>query len=268
MYIAEERAEDKLVVSMDGRLDAATSKDAEQKLLAFLSGGETELVLEAPGGLVRARAACRDGKVERITMTNVPSFADKLAVPLEVAGLGTLTVDTAYGGDSFVIVDASAAEVDIEPANARELAELGVRITAAANDQLGFHHPENPDWDHISFCQFAEPLTRAGNELSGRNAVAIRPGKIDRCPTGTGCSARIAVLHARGEMSIGDRYLARSIIDSEFQCQIEAEAMVGGKPAVIPSITGRAWITGTHQHMLEPDDPWPEGYRLADTWPG
>jgi proline racemase len=229
---------------------------------------ETELILEAPGGLVRARAACKDGKVERITVANVPSFADKLDSPLEVDGLGTLKVDTAYGGDSFVIVDASAAGAEIEPSNARDLAELGVRITAAANEQLGFHHPENPDWDHISFCQFAEPLTREGEVLTGRNAVAIRPGKIDRCPTGTGCSARMAVLHARGEMGLGDLYLARSIIGSEFQCRIEAETSVGEKPAVIPSITGRAWITGTHQHMLDPSDPWPEGYRLADTWPG
>ena len=193
---------------------------------------------------------------------------DKLAAPLEVVGLGTLTVDTAYGGDSFVIVDAAAAGPEIIPANARELAELGVRITAAADEQLGFHHPENPDWDHVSFCQFAEPLIREGKVLSGRNAVAIRPGKIDRSPTGTGCSARMAVLHARGEMGLGDRYIARSIIGSEFQCHIEAEAVVGEKPAVIPSITGRAWITGTHQHKLDPDDPWPEGYRLTDTWPG
>lgn len=229
---------------------------------------ETELVLEAPGGLVRARAVCEGGKVERVTVANVPSFADKLGVPLEVSGHGTLTVDTAFGGDSFVIVDASVVGVSIEPSNARDLAEMGVKITAAANEQLGFRHPENPDWDHISFCQFAEPLTRKGGVLTGRNAVAIRPGKIDRSPTGTGCSARIAVLHARGEMGADDLYLARSIIGSEFQCRIEAEAMAGERRAVIPTITGRAWITGIHQHLLDPNDPWPEGYRLADTWPG
>ena len=161
-----------------------------------------------PIKLTIPRAVCKDGKVERITITNVPSFADKLASPLEVAGLGTLTVDTAYGGDSFVIVDAAALGLEIVPANARDLAELGVRITAAANEQLGFRHPENPDWDHISFCQFAEPVKRVGEVISGSNAVAIRPGKIDRSPTGTGCSARMAVLHARGEMGIGDRYIA------------------------------------------------------------
>jgi proline racemase len=228
---------------------------------------ETRLVLEAPGGLIEARAACREGRVERITITNVPSFVDKLAVPLEVPGLGTFTVDTAYGGDTFVIVDAAAVGLDLEPANARRLAELGVRITAAATEQLGFHHPENDDWSHISFCQFAEPLARDGSVLTGRNAVSIRPGKLDRSPTGTGCSARMAVLAARGEMEPGDRYIARSIIGSEFHCQIQRTTSVGGRPAIEPSITGRAWITGTHQHMLDPDDPWPDGYRVADTWP-
>jgi len=228
---------------------------------------ETRLVLEAPGGLVEARAACNDGEVEGITIVNVPSFVDRLGVPLEVAGLGTLTVDTAYGGDSFVIVDAAELELELEPENARQLSELGMRITAAANEQVGFRHPGNPDWDHVSFCQFAQPLTRQGTVLSGRNAVAIRPGKIDRSPTGTGCSARMAVLHARGDMDIGDRYRARSIIGSEFQCRIESTAAVGDKPAIVPSVTGRAWITGVHQLMLDPGDPWPEGYRLADTWP-
>lgn len=228
---------------------------------------ETHLVLEAPGGIVKARAVCKNGNVERITITNVPSFVDKLGVSLEVTGLGTLTVDTAYGGDSFVIVDAAASGLEITPASARELSALGVKITEAANEQLGFHHPDNPDWNHVSFCQFTEPLLREGQVLSGSNAVAIRPGKIDRSPTGTGCSARMAVLFARGEMGIGDRYLARSIIGSEFQCRIESEAAVGESAAVIPSVTGRAWITGIHQHMLDPDDPWPEGYRVSDTWP-
>lgn len=228
---------------------------------------ETHLVLEAPGGLVEVRAECADGKAERITITNVPSFADKLGVPLEVPGFGTLTVDTAYGGDSFVIVDAASFGFDIVPDEARDLAETGMKITTAANEQLGFHHPENAAWDHISFCQFAGPLTTDGDVLTGANAVAIRPGKVDRSPTGTGCSARMAVLHAKGQMKTGDRYRARSIIGSEFDCRIESETTLGGKPAIIPSISGRAWITGTHQLMLDPTDPWPEGYRIGDTWP-
>ncbi len=228
---------------------------------------KTGLWMEAPGGLVRAHAACRNGRAERITITNVPSFADQLGVSLEVEGLGRLTVDTAYGGDSFVIVDAAALGFEIKPDEARELAEAGMKITAAANEQLGFRHPVNAEWDHVSFCQFAGPVSEQNGELVGANAVAIRPGKIDRSPTGTGCSARMAVFHAQGRMQVGDRYRARSIIGSEFACAIQSATSVGGRDAIVPTVSGRAWITGTHQLMLDPDDPWPEGYRLTDTWP-
>ena len=228
---------------------------------------ETRLTLEAPGGLVEVVAQCRDGKAERITVRNVPSFADKLGARLEVEGLGTLAVDTAYGGDSFVIVDAAALGFAIVPDEARELAETGIRITRAANEQLGFTHPTNPDWTHISFCQIAAPVVRRDGMLIAANAVAVQPGKIDRSPTGTGASARMAVMRARGEMQVGERYLARSIIGSEFLGRIEADTVLAGKPAIIPSISGRAWITGTRQEMLDPADPWPAGYRLSDTWP-
>ncbi|PZT84195.1 MAG: hypothetical protein DI637_13990 [Citromicrobium sp.] len=205
---------------------------------------ETRLVLEAPGGLVRVRAECRDGKAQRIFVENLPSFAARLDVPLTVEGLGTITVDTAYGGDSFVIVDAAALGFALVPDEAHAIARMGVQITAAADAQIGFHHPTNPDWRHFSFCLFAGPVTRDGNELASSAAVAIRPGKVDRSPTGTALSARMAVLAARG---VG-------------------ETEVGGTPAIRPEISGRGWITGIHQHMLDPDDPWPEGYRLSDTW--
>jgi len=228
---------------------------------------QTRLTLEAPAGLVEIVADCRDGKAERITVRNVPSFADRLDAPLEVEGLGGLIVDIAYGGDSFVIVDAAKLGFAIRPDEARDLAELGMRITAAANAQIGFRHPENAGWGHISFCQFAGPLKEQEGTLTGPNAVVVRPGKIDRSPTGTGCSARMATLHARGRMKTGDRYVARSIIGSRFDCRIVAEAEVAGRPAIVPTISGRAWITGTHQYMLDPSDPWPAGYRLADTWP-
>ncbi len=227
---------------------------------------ETELVLEAPGGLVRVRAACRNGKAERIFVQNLPSFAAQLDAPLEVDGLGMLTVDTAYGGDSFVIVDAAALGFALAPEEAHDLAKLGVRITDAANAGLGFHHPENPDWRHISFCLFAGPLEQTPDGLRTRAAVAIKPGKIDRSPTGTALCARMAVLHARGRMRVGDRLTATSLIGSSFEGRILGAAQVGGTPAIKPEISGRGWITGVHQHMLDPDDPWPEGYRLADTW--
>src|SRR5690606_9887630 len=134
---------------------------------------------------------------------------------------------------------------------ARDLAEVGMKITQAANQQIQFHHPTNPDWRHFSFCQFAGPLEKENGLVSGKSAVAIRPGKIDRSPCGTGCSARMAVLKKRGILSAGDRYIGRSIIGSRFHCRIEEETRVGDIPAIVPSIEGRAWITGFHQHMLD-----------------
>lgn len=225
----------------------------------------TDLVLEAPGGLVRVRAECRGGKAERIMVRNLPSFAARLGAALEVPGLGAITVDTAYGGDSFVMVDAAALGFEIAAHEARDIAALGVRITDAANEQLGFSHPEGA-WDHISFCLFAGAITRGPDGLSARSAVAIKPGKVDRSPTGTAVSARLAVLHARGLIREGETFTATSIIGSTFTGRIVGTAQVAGVPAVIPEIAGRGWITGIHQHMLDPDDPWPEGYRVNDTW--
>ena len=228
----------------------------------------TRLVLEAPGGLVEVSADCRDGKAERITVTNVASFAGHLGATLEVTGLGTLIVDTAYGGDSFVLVDAASVGIEITPDEARDIVAMGMRITVAANEQLGFVHPENPDWRHISFCQFTQPVVEEDGRRVGKNTVVIRPGKLDRSPTGTGVSARLAVMHAKGQATLGDTLLARSIIGSEFLGRIEAETTVGDKPAIHPSISGRAWITG-HGHLtLDAADPWPGGYRVGDTWPG
>ncbi len=228
---------------------------------------ETFLVLEAPGGIVEVRAQCRDGKAERIKIRNVASFADQLDQPIEVEGIGTLTVDTAYGGDTFVIVDSDAVGFEVTPDEARDIAVAGVKITAAANEQLGFSHPINPDLTQFSFCQFAKPLFEEDGQTVGKNAVVIRPGKVDRSPTGTGVSARLAVLHARGKAKVGDTLIARSIIDSQLICRIESETSVGDKAAIYPSVSGRAWITGTRQLTLDPDDPWPGGYRLGDTWP-
>ena len=227
----------------------------------------TELVLEAPGGLVQVRAECRNGKAERVLLRNVPSFAGVLDARLELGDGRTLTVDTAYGGDSFVVVDAAALGFALDAGEARDLAEQGMAIIEAANEQLGFAHPALPDWRHISFCLFAGPLERGPEGLSARSAVAIRPGKIDRSPTGTGVSARMALLHARGVMKIGDRFTATSIVGSTFAGRILEKTRIGATPAIVPEIGGRGWITGVHQHMLDPDDPWPEGYRLSDTWP-
>ena len=227
---------------------------------------ETRLTLEAPGGLVHVRAECANGKAQRIFVQNLPSFASRLDAPLEVPGIGNLSVHTAYGGDSFVVVDAAALGLALAPDEARDLASLGMKITGAANAQLGFEHPEQPDWTHISFCLFAGPIEEGLEGLETSTAVAIRPGKIDRSPTGTALSARMAILHEQGRMRVGDSLLARSIIGSTFQGRIVGKISVAGRTGIRPEIAGRGWITGTHQHMLDPDDPWPQGYRLSDTW--
>jgi len=227
----------------------------------------TRLVLEAPGGLIEVTAQCRNGKAERVEVRNVVSFADKLDAWIEVEGLGSLQVDTAYGGDSFVIVDAQRLGFSLTADEAADLVASGLKITQAANEQLGFVHPLNPDWEHISFCQIAAPLDRTNGVASAANAVVIRPGKIDRSPCGTGCSARMAVLHAKGQLAVGEVFIGRSIIGSEFHCRIDSTSEIAGRAAIIPCLSGRAWITGTHQHLLDPSDPWPGGYRLSDTWP-
>lgn len=228
---------------------------------------ETRLVLEAPGGLIEAVAECKDGKVQRVEIHNVPSFADQLDAWIDVPGLGSIQVDTAYGGDSFAITDARKLGFSITADEAKDLVETGLKITKAANEQLGFRHPLNPDWKHISFCQLAAPVSVENGIVTGANAVVIRPGKIDRSPCGTGCSARMAVLHAKGVLNAGQRFIGRSIIGSEFHCRILGTTDIQGRQGILPAISGRAWVTGTHQHMLDPQDPWPEGYVLTDTWP-
>lgn len=228
---------------------------------------ETKLVLEAPAGLIEVTAQCRDGKAQSITLTNVPAFAERIGVPLEVDGLGTVTVDTAFGGDSFVMANAKALGFSVTPDEARDLAVIGRRIVKAANEKLGFTHPDLPEWKHFSFAFMTGELERVDGALSSRNACVVKPGKIDRSPTGTGCSALMAVLHAKGLLKEGERYIGRSIIESRFIGEVAGLTTVGNHAAIVPTITGRAWITSQSTLMLDPGDPWPDGYKIADTWP-
>jgi proline racemase len=229
--------------------------------------GDNRIVMEAPGGRVQATVTMHAGKATRVRMQNVPSFAGVRGATLEVPGVGTLTVDTAYGGDTFVVVDPAALGVTLEPSSARTLAQLGTAVTAAAGAQMPFEHPSLPDWRHYSFCLFASPPTRTEGGLTARHAVSIEPGKIDRSPTGTAVSARLALLTADGVLKPGERYVATSLIGSRFVGRVVSEVDVAGRPAVIPEIEGRAWRTGRTVWTTDPSDPWPEGYRLNDTWP-
>jgi proline racemase len=227
---------------------------------------ETTLRLEAPGGLVEVTAACRNGRVESVELTNVPCFAERLDARLEVEGAGTLTVDVAFGGMWYAIADAQALGFAIEPSEARDLSRAGEAIRVAASEQLPCAHPENPAFSGVSIVQIAERWRGIGEVT--KNAVVVAPGRLDRSATGTGLSARLAVLHARGLMSVGDFMTHASPIGSTFDGRIVAETTVGGRPAIVPAIRGSGWITGITELFVDPDDPFPEGYLLSDTWPG
>jgi trans-L-3-hydroxyproline dehydratase len=227
---------------------------------------ETSLRLEAPAGVVEVTARCLGGRCESVELTNVPCFADRLDATLEVDGLGTLLVDVAFGGMWYAIADAEALGFALESSEARELSRAGEAIRFAAREQLACVHPENPEIAGVSIVQIAGPWLGVG--AVSKNAVVVAPGRLDRSATGTGLSARMAVLHARGRMKMGDAMTHASVIGSTFDGRIVRETTVGGKPAIVPAIRGSAWITGTTQVVVDPTDPFPEGYLLSDTWPG
>lgn len=225
---------------------------------------ETVVAVDTAAGPVRARATCRDGKCESVEFANVPCLVDRLDAPLEVEGHGTIAVDVAFGGMWYAIADAAKLGFSVEPAEARELAVLGEKIRLAARAQLDVVHPENPGIRGVSIVQFARPFAGPGRPT--RNTCIVAPGRSDRSPTGTGTCARMAALHARGQMKVGDTLIHESIIGSRFTGTIAGATTVGGRPAILPTLEGRAWITGTSSVMVDPSDPWPEGYVLADTW--
>ncbi len=228
----------------------------------------TDLVLEAPGGLVQVRAECLDGKVTSVTLQNLPSFVVHEQVFIDVNGYGSVEVTTAFGGDSFVMTQASALGFELVPSEAAELVRFGMLLRSAANEQLEFIHPLLPEWKHHSFAYLTGELERNDlGELTSTNVCVINPGKLDRSPTGTGVSALMAVMHSKGLMSVGDSFIGRSIISSEFTGRIVSQTRMGDIPAIIPTISGQAYIYGTSQFYVDPHDPWPLGYRVADTWP-
>ena len=227
---------------------------------------ETMLRLEAPAGVVEIRAACRNGRVESVELTNVPAFAAHLDALLEVEELGTITVDVAFGGMWYAIADAAELGFAIEPHEARELSRVGELIRTAARKHLPCVHPENSEIAGVSIVQIAAPWQ--GVDAVTKNAVIVAPGRLDRSATGTGLSARMAVLHARGEMNVGDTMTHASAIGSTFDGRVVAETTVGDYTAIVPAIRGSAFITGITELYVDPADPFPEGYLLSDTWPG
>ena len=224
----------------------------------------TTLRLDMPAGPVDVVAGCRDGRVEWVELTNVPCFATHLGARLDVEGVGTLEIDIAYGGMFYAMTDATRLGFQIVADEARDLAMLGERIRLAVREQHPVVHPENSAISGVSIVQLHAPFTAAGGK--SRNTCIVAPGRSDRSPTGTGLSARLAALAARGLLGVGDRYDHTSLIGSRFEGRIIAAAQVGPFSAIVPAIRGRAWITGFHSYVVDPSDPYPAGYQVADTW--
>jgi proline racemase len=225
---------------------------------------ETIIMLDTGGGPVRVRAQCRDGKVESVELENVPCFVDRLDASTEVEGIGTIDIDIAYGGMFYASVDARKLGFEIASHEARDMAVLGEKIRLAARQQHSVIHPENPGINGVTIVQFAGPFMGPGQPTA--NSCIVAPGRHDRSPTGTGTCARMAILHARGQLKVGEQLIHTSIIGSRFIGTLLGETTIGGKPAILPSVSGRAWITGSMNYYLDPDDPYPEGYLVGDTW--
>ena len=236
----------------------------------------TELTLESPAGLIRVRATCQDGKVTAVTFRNVPSFATHLDTPVEVPHLGTVTVDVAYGGMFYVIASADAFGLRLTPDEGRDIVRITEMIKAAANEQLPVVHPEQPGFAGITIGQLSGRAHDPANTM--RNVVSVSTGTldwdkpstwtgaIDRSPCGTGTSARMAVLHAKGALGLDEDFRHEGILGTVFTGRLVEELRVGDRGAVVPTITGSAWITGFASYVVDPSDPFPEGFTVGDIW--
>lgn len=225
-----------------------------------------KLCVDTPAGLVWVKAECAHGKCKRVSFDNVASFVMHSQKPVEVPGLGTVQVDVSYGGMIYVIVDAAVLGFELVASEARSLVELGERIKLSAAEQLPSVHPANSGIHTINQTLFAGPLTVKDGVKVAKNAVVVSPGRLDRSPCGTGSSARMALMHLRGDLAVGEPFRHLSILDTEFACSIVGTTNVGNVSAVTPNISGRAWLTGVSQYGVDPEDPFPRGYRLGDTW--
>jgi proline racemase len=236
----------------------------------------TELTLEAPAGLIRVRAECHAGKVRSVTFRNVPAFATHLDAPVEVPQLGTLSVDVAYGGMFYVIADAEPFGLRLTPDEGRDITRITQMIKAAAAEQIPVTHPDQPGFNGITIGQLSGPPHDPAN--SRRNAVTVstgeldwaRPstwtGAIDRSPCGTGTCAKMAVLHAKGQLALDEDFRHEGILGTVFTGRLVEEARVGDYRAVVPTLQGTAWITGFSRYVVDPEDPYPDGFTVGDIW--
>jgi proline racemase len=236
----------------------------------------TDLSLDTPAGLIRVRAECLNGKVKRVTFQNVPAFAIYLDTPIEVPHLGTIKVDVAYGGMFYVISDATQFGLRLIPEEGHEIVRIGEMIKSAAQEQLPVVHPEQPGFAGITIAQLSGPATKPGAHV--KNAVIVSTGKldwdrpstwtgaIDRSPCGTGTCAKMATLYAKGELPLNQDFNHEGILGTIFTGRLLEETKIGDYRAVVPTISGQAWITGVTNYTIDSDDPFPEGYTVGDIW--
>jgi len=228
----------------------------------------TNFILEAPGGLISIKAEVKNKITKSVEIENLPSFVDLMDVKLKTKNYGEIIVSTVFGGDTFVICNAKDFNLSIESKNAKKFVEISKEIIKIANQEFGFSHPTISSLDYISFCQFIEPVKiNNSQQKEGWNTVCIRPGKLDRSPCGTGTSARLALMKEKNEIDIDEVFISRSIIGSTFETKIKEEFFSNGKKMIKPLIKGSAFITGKQELYVSKNDPFPEGYRLNDTWP-
>lgn len=223
---------------------------------------ETVVMLDTAAGLVKATATCRDGRCERVKLTMVPSFVQELDVEVETPEWGRIKLDLCFGGIFYALVDVQQIGTTIEKANARRLVEAGMLLKDLVNRTIPVVHPEIPEISGVAYVMFRD--TEADGTV--RTCTTMWPGRVDRSPCGTGSSANLATLHARGQVKPGDVLKSRSIIGSEFEVGLEGVTTVAGRLAIIPTISGRGWTFGLHQVALDPFDPQAEGFALTDTW--
>jgi len=221
----------------------------------------TKITLDTPAGLVVASVAVEDLVAKSVTFRNIPAFLYKADVTVDVPSYGRVTMDIAYGGNFYALVEAEKLGLVISPERAGELIRAGIAVRDAVNAQLDVRHPEKPFITGVTHVEFFGPPTHP--QAQAKNAVIIPPGSIDRSPCGTGTSAKVATLYTKGRLNLGEEFVHESIIGTTFKARVVETTTVGNLPAVIPEITGRAYVTGLHQFVVDPDDPLKQGFLLG-----
>ena len=236
----------------------------------------TRLRLETPAGLISVDAEVSNGKVKKVTFRNVPSFATHLDAKVEVRGLGTVTVDVAYGGMFYVICDAASLGFRLTPDEAREIVRVAEMIKAATREQLPVAHPENPGIAGVTIAQLSGAPSHP--DAHRKNTVVVSTGRLDwsrpeswtgvldRSPCGTGTCAAMAALHAKGKLALHRDFVHEGILGTTFTGRLIEETRVGPYAAVVPTLSGQAWITGFAQYVVDPEDPFPNGFTVGDIW--